>query len=655
MPFRSRQLFAILTALIVLLAACAPRTAEPGPRPQVDTPAPSAVPSSTAVPAPTATSTLPPPRALVVCLGQEPSSLYVYKSSTRATWSVLEAVYDGPYDTRAFSVQPVILDGLPNPEDGSASIVPVSVEPGEDIVDADGNLSALVKGVRYLPSGCLDSSCAATWDGGGPVEMERLNLSFTLKPGLKWSDGAPLTAADSLFSFNVSADAATPTLKRLVNRTAFYQVMDDLHVMWMGLPGFFPQRYETFFWLPLPKHAYGSLTPAQMLEDERVNRAPLGWGPYQVDEWVVGDHITLSKNPNYFRADEGLPKLDKLVFRFPGQPADNNQAALLTGECDLVDQTGLADVDYQSIFDLREAGKIQLFTGQGPEWEHLDFGIKPASYDDYYYPGADRADFFGDVRTRKAVALCINRQAIVDDLLYGLGIVPASYIPPQHPLFPADLQPLPYDPQQGMRLLEEVGWMDEDNDPSTPRTALGIQTILGGTPFSITYLTTRAPLRQQVAARIAADLAGCGIQVQINNLNVDELYAAGPDGPLFGRKFDLAEFAWDSSVQPPCALYESAQIPHQKNGWLGGNVTGYANPDFDTACRAARLARSDQPQVIADNHAAAMRLLAGELPSIPLFFHVKMAAARPGLCGFEMDVTARSQLWGIENIDICQP
>jgi peptide/nickel transport system substrate-binding protein len=648
---RFRPLFSLtLVVVVILLSACQARTSTPI-LPEVATisPQPS---TSTTLPTITATVTPTPPRSLVICLGQEPSSLYLYTSSTRATWGVLEALYDGPFDTRGFAVQPVILEKLPSLADGDARIQSVSVSASDPILDSSGNLSALVKGVRYLPSGCIDASCAVEWDGSSVVEMEQLQVDFKLKSGLKWSDGVSLTAADSVLSYKLSADPITPTIKRIANRTTAYEEVDDLTVRWTGIPGYLPLRFETFFWTPLPEHLYGKFNAQQMLDSEQVNKSPLGWGPYKIDEWVAGDHITLSKNPTYFRAEEGLPHFDTLVFRFPGEPADNNLAALKTGECDLVDQTGLSDVDYQTIFDLQAASKILLFVGQGPAWEHLDFGIKPASYDDYYYPGGDRPDFFSDLRVRQAIAYCTDRQGIVDELLYGFGVVPAVYIPPDHPLTLPDLKALPYDPTKGMQLLDEVGWKDEDDNPATPRTALSIQNIIGGTPFTITYLTSQAALRLEIAKRIAASLGECGIQVEVKSLPTDQLYAAGPDGPLFGRAFDLAEYAWDSSYQPPCGLYETSEIPILANNWLGGNVVSYSNPAYDTACQQAQLARSDQADRYIQGHQDAIRQLAEDIPSLPLFFHLKMAAARTDLCGFEMDVTARSLLWGIENLDM---
>jgi peptide/nickel transport system substrate-binding protein len=479
--------------------------------------------------------------------------------------------------------------------------------------------------------------------------MDQLSATFKLKSGITWSDGQPLTAADSVYSYTLAADPATPTSKTIVDHTSSYTAVDDLTVRWTGLPGYLPQQFDDYFFLPLPKHAWGSTSAADLLTSDQSTRSPLGWGPYVINEWVAGDHITLSKNPSYFRASEGLPKFDKLVYRFVGEPADSSLSSILAGECDLVDNTALQSVDYQSIFDLRTAKKIQLFTGQGPEWEHLDFGIRPAAYDNNATLPTSRPDFFGDVRVRQAFAYCIDRQKIVGDLLYNLVSVPGSYLPPDHPLNLADLKPLPHDVNAGKQLLDQAGWTQQGSDPV--RHAQGVIGVTDGAALAVTYLTTQAPLRVAIANIVQSSLAECGVQVDVKSLTTDALYAAGPDGPLFGRSFDLAEYAWDSSAQPPCFLYESDQIPTADNNWLTGNVTGYSNKDYDAACQKATQARPDQPDQYTQGQQDAERILAQDLPTLPLFFQLKLTAARTDLCGFEMDVTARSALWGIENLD----
>jgi len=654
--------FTLLFVLGLLLTACQGQ-------PTAVLPAPSAAPATplasvfTAIPS-TATPTPPAKpvtsaggRTLVICLGREPGSLYLYGASSLGMWSVLEAIYDGPFDTRKFTPQPVILEKLPTLAAGDAVVEPVEMKAGDLVVDANGNLAALAAGTRVLPSGCSGADCAVAWDGKKALKMDRLKLSYRLLPGLKWSDGAPLSAADSVYSFNLVSDPATRVSKRISDRTESYTALDDLSVVWVGRPGYAPQALESLFFLPLPRHAWEAIKPADMEKNATVTRQPLGWGPYQIVEWKAGSNIRLVRNPNYFKAGAGLPRFDTLVFRFLGEPGDNNLTAVQSGECDVVDQTTLVEDQLRQIVDLQNSQKLRAYIGQGPQWEHLDFGIKPAGYDDGLTLGKDRADFFGDVRVRQAFAACINRPGLIKQLLFNLSSVPASYLPPGHPMLPADLAALPYDVAAGSKLLGEAGWKDLDNNPATPRTAQGVANVPNGTAFVVNYYTSEATLRRSTAEAIAQNLADCGVQVKVNLLNPGQLYAPGPDGVLFGRNFDLAQFSWETGSQPPCGLYESSAIPTAKNNWIGGNLTGYSSAAYDTACARARQARGDPAEVLRLNQEA-LRLLAKELPMIPLYFPLQIALSRPDFCGLELDVSARSLLWNLENYEYgptCKP
>jgi len=529
----------------------------------------------------------------------------------------------------------------------------VDVIAGDEVLDISGELVALNAGVRVLPGGCFSPECALTWDGSSPLQMDRLTLRYRLLPGLTWSDGVPLTAADSVFAYDITQDPATPVSRRLLYRTASYIAVDETTVEWSGVPGFHPTRYDSLFWLPQPRHRLSGVPPAQLLSAEESARRPLGWGPYVIQEWVAGDHITLTKNERYFRAAEGLPAFETLVYRFLDRPADDNLLALLVNECDIIDQTSLLDEQLADVLALERSGELKAQISQGPDWEHLDFGIRPASYDDGYNPVlGDRPDLFFDPRVRQAFAYCIDRQGIVDELLFGQSSVPAGFLTPGHPQFIADLAPLPFDIAEGQRLLDEAGWKDLDGDPATPRTATGVANVYDGAVLSVSYVTTQAPLRAAVAERLAASLAQCGIQVDVQMFSPAELFAPGPGGVLFGRSFDLAQYAWEASPELPCFLYETAHIPNAGNNWLGVNISGYSNPAYDAACQAARLAHPASGEAYHRAQEDVQRLFAQELPAVPLFFRLKMAVSRPDLCGLQMDPFARSALWNLEQFDV---
>lgn len=653
-----RQGSIAIILIVVLITGCQGQPS-PAPSPLPSTPLPSI---NTPVPL-TPTPSLPPKpsenpsRSLVICLGQEPSSLFVYGTSSRGMWSVLEAIYDGPIDTRQYAAQPVILEKIPSLADKDAVFEPVDVKSGDLVVDADGNPVNLAAGTRVLPAGCSNGDCAQTWDGKKALKMDRLKVSFRLLAGLKWSDGAPLTAADSVYSFNLAADPATRVSKQIADLTASYQAADAVTVEWTGRPGFAPQSLDQLFFLPLPKHAWEKYKPAEMESVDEITRKPLGWGPYYIESWKAGSNILLRKNPNYFRASEGLPRFDNLVFRFLGEPGDNNLTALQAGECDLIDQTTFLEDQLQQILDLQAAKKIKSYIGQGPDWEHLDFNLRPAAYDDGVNLAKDPPDFFGDIRVRQAVAYCIDRQSIIKDLYYGLSSIPAAFLPPGHPMLPQDLNILPYDAVKARQLLTDAGWVDGDNNPSTPRTAQGAANVRAGTPFEITLYTTQATARQKTAEMIARNLADCGVKVSVQALDPAQLYAPGPDGVLFGRSFNLAEFSWETGSQPSCFLYETRSIPTAKNSWIGGNLTGYSSPDYDAACQKARLARLDSPDLVQAYQETARRFSV-DLPVIPLYFPIKIAVSRADFCNMAMDVSSRSSLWNLERFDfnpVCQP
>jgi peptide/nickel transport system substrate-binding protein len=293
--------FYLVLILLFLLSAC-----QGGPAPTGTTSTP-LIPSAT--PRPSATATMatptPAPQTLVICLGQEPQSLYLYSQPSVAAWNVLEAIYDGPIDEINYTPQPVILQEIPSLANGDAKISSVNVAAGDVVVDSDGNLATLAKGINVRPSGCTGADCAVSWDGKSKLTMDQLSVTFKLLPGITWSDGQHLTATDSVYSYTQAADAATPGSKFTIDRTASYTALDDLTAEWVGIPGYLNPSALTSFWSPLPKHLWGNMSAASLLTAEESSIKPIGWGPYVIDDWVKGDHITLHKNPNYFLADKG--------------------------------------------------------------------------------------------------------------------------------------------------------------------------------------------------------------------------------------------------------------------------------------------------------------------------------------------------------------
>jgi peptide/nickel transport system substrate-binding protein len=641
---------ALIVALVVLMAwlfrMVTPQIAATPGDSLTDTPMPATAQPILEILTPTPKPVSGDERSLTICSGAEPDTLYLYGGGSLAASDVHEAIYDGPIDNRTFSHQPVILEKLPSLEDGDVVTKTLAVEAGDLVVDSTGAPVTLADGILVRPTGCYTTECAVAFDGT-PLEMEQMVVTFRLKPGIFWSDGTPLTAHDSVYSFELDKDPDTPSDKNLVDRTARYEALDPLTTAWTGLPGYRDSTFLTNFWTPLPEHAWSALTALELTQAEESTRLPMGWGPYVIKEWVAGEHITLAKNEYYWRADEGLPKVDSIIFRFVGENPNATIAALLSGDCDIAGQTTQLDGQVGMLLELQSVGKLAVTTAKGTVWEHLDFGINPIeSY--------DRPGYFSDVRVRQAIAYCLDRQSVVDAVLYGQSQVLHSYVPPEHPLNNPDVEQYPFDPQRGARLLDAVGWVDEDGDPDTPRVAQGIEGVPDGTKLSFNYWTTSANERQAATRILESSLAECGIDVRLEFWSPSEFFSNAPDGPVFGRHFVVAQFAWLTEVTPPCELYLSQEITGDPEagfcGWGCVNNTGFANSEYDAACKSALSSLPGTP-AYEDFHKEAQRIFAEQLPVIPLYLSLKLAAARPDLKGFEMDPTAKSEFYNIEAFD----
>lgn len=161
---------------------------------------------------------------------------------------------------------------------------------------------------------------------------------------------------------------------------------------------------------------------------------------------------------------------------------------------------------------------------------------------------------------------------------------------------------------------------------------------------------------------IKESLAQCGIKANVQLYSSSELF-----DKIFGRRFDLGQFAWVTDFLPPCDLFMSNTVPgpdgeswnsiqdgveraYAIDGWNGANNPGFADEQYDAACNKALGSLVGQPDY-GSAHLDAQRIFAEQLPIVPLFLRIKLTASRPDMCGLIMDPTANYDLWNIEGFD----
>jgi len=291
-------------------------------------------------------------------------------------------------------------------------------------------------------------------------------------------------------------------------------------------------------------------------------------------------------------------------------------------------------------------GDWDVLTSAGSVFEHIAFGVNPV--EEY---ASRRPDWFEDKRVRQAITLCTDRQRMIDEITDGRAELLHAYVPEDHGLFPDDLSKWSYDPERANQLFDESGYQDFSEDGRR-------QDVSSGIPMTITLGTnSESSLRLQITEIFQENMADCGIPVEIYDFPAGTWFAEGPVGRVFGRRFDLAEFAWIGKPLPDCGLYLSENITGPEDGGFGGwqntNVTGWSNEEFDVACQAALHAMPGN-EGYDEGQQEALRIFAQELPVIPLFTNIKVAAVRPSIRNVKLDSSQPSLLWNIAEWDIEQ-
>jgi peptide/nickel transport system substrate-binding protein len=383
----------------------------------------------------------------------------------------------------------------------------------------------------------------------------------------------------------------------------------------------------------------GEYEPGELFTLDSAARTPMGWGAYVIESWETGEQIVLRRNEDYFRASEGLPMYEFLIFRFLGdaQPESSLQQ-ILTYECDVVDESLVLPELMPELMDLEQTGRLQVIWTPGFLLERLEFNIAPVS--------RSMEPIFALSNTRKALAACIDRQRIVDEVLYGMGQVSQTYLPVNHPLYSIPNDPLTYDPIAAAAELTRLGWIDTDESVETPRLSRGVLDVEYGTSLSFTLRYTPGAFQEAVALRVKEDLLQCGAHVELIPMQPDELFAPWPDGEVFGRTFELLGWAWPTVISPTCEMYYSREVPYGENQF-GINAAAFRNDDYDHACRRILLGPPDGQDYL-DAVLSTQQLFSSYLPAIPLYARPRIMAYSPEVCGIDIDSSAFSTLWNVE-------
>ncbi len=398
--------------------------------------------------------------------------------------------------------------------------------------------------VRYDKNLVPEGELAESWE----ISADNLTITFHLRKGVKWHDGAPFTSADVKFNYELYVDPKTPT--------AYAESFKQVTRVETPDPYTFVAHYEKPYAPALiswgmsvhPKH----LLAGQEVTKSSLARKPIGTGPYKLADWQAGEKIVLEANPDYF---EGQPYIKRVVYRII--PDISTQfLELQTGSLDFM---GLAPLQFDRQTD------TPAFRRLYNKFRYLNFG--------YTYLGYNlNRPLFQDKKVRQALAYAINKEELIEGVLLGYGAVATGPYKPDTWVHNADVPRYDYSPEKARELLQSAGWTDSDGDGVLDKD---------GRKFAFTIVTNQGnDLRSKTGEIIQRRFKDVGVEVKLRVIE----WATFLKEFINPGNFDATILGWTGGPEPDqFNIWHSSKIgPRQLN------FIGFKNAEVDQLLEEGR-------------------------------------------------------------------
>jgi len=453
-------------------------------------------------------------------------------------------------------------------------------------IDAKGN--SIPELITVIPT---------TANGG--ISADGRTITWHLRRGVKWSDGAPFDAADVTYSVSVAKNEQNNLFvhdpwERLIGADAPDKYTVRFHLK---------ETYATFVAdyfstqsnsVILPKHILG---PGTLINEAPYNGLPVGIGPFRYVAYHRGDNVEMEANPYYWR---GQPKLKRIIYKIV--PDQNTQMTQLqTGEIDLWD-----------LINGTVAERARALPGKSS-------ATRPSNFMSGIYFNVKHPQL-SDSAVRRALRLATDRTTVFDKVVLRNGTLVESVVPQISRNYLA-LPLTPYDPAQGAKLLDGAGWKV---GPDGIRHKDGIALAL-----DVAIPSGYAP-SATLAAILEGDWRKLGVDVTIHTWSTSQyfaIYSAG--GILQTGKFDVALFSQSSGpvFSNINGIYDCAGAPPH-----GSNVNRYCNSKVDAL--NDRYLHSYDAKQQRDAADAFQRLIDNDAPTVVLYERAFLAVFDNRLTGY---------------------
>ncbi len=475
----------------------------------------------------------------------------------------------------------------------------------------------------------VPGTLAESWE----VSEDGRTYTFQLRDDWAWTDGTTITSADYKYAWDAIASGVVDTpLGYLLDVIESVEAPAPQTVVVTFKGADCAAIFNAGYINPVPAHTFREMFGDDFaaMNDSDYNTAPsVTAKDFSFGEFRPGEQVSAIANQSYPDAQLGYVAPTGWVYKnVPDQTIMLEQ--FLAGE---VSYTQVTQARQEEFRGLSQERGFQLF-------EYPDNGFvfmamnaaDPANPQNGLDADGNPIDqghhpIFGDVRVRKALAMALDMNAIIESAANGEGSALASHANPNSWAYNPDLAPVAADPQGALALLAEAGWVDADNDPSTPLVAQGALYAEDGTEFRFSLATNAGNRTREAVATVVQDQLGqIGIVVDFQaidfNVVIDQLLGQTYDAVILGWQFSFPD-----NPDDPTANF----APANDVVGSGFNVTSYNNPEVTQLLDEARALPGCDPEARKEMYFRVQELLQEEQPWIWFFQPNIMWAAQSNL------------------------
>ena len=475
----------------------------------------------------------------------------------------------------------------------------------------------------------------------GLLAEDGMSVTYNLKEGVLWSDGAPLTADDVKFTWEYVIDPATSS-----TTIATYDVITSIDVIDPLTVRFnFDQPNPAWF---SPFSGTGAILPKHLLEEYKGERAsdapfnlmPIGTGPYKVASFNPGDVIIFELNENY--REEDKPYFQSIEFKGGGDALSAGQAVLNTDEADYAWNLQVEKELLEQLED-SEYGTLDILPWISVEMLFINFADPNTEVDGARSEPSTTHPYFSDLQVRQAFASATDRNTIAEDLYGPAGQATTNFL--VQPLrFASPNTSGEFDTERAIADLEEAGWVVEGGVRSKD-----------GVEMNVLYQTTTNPVRNRTQEVIKQAWEEIGVSVELKSIDASVYFATDAGNPdTYGHFYaDVQMSATGSTSSYPIAhmaRFRSAEpeidLAQQSNDWAARNINRWVNEEFNELYQAAETELDPDRQ--AELFIAMNDLAVSEVVVIPLVHRALVAGISNKLRGITRSALA-TDTWDIAN------